>query len=133
MKFQKRFLLRGAVLLFAFTVLSGSTATSQNLADQSSRLEIGKGVVTDGVEKDSEAARAGLQLGDTLLSWTRGDAQGNIESPFDLLEIEVEQAPRGAVTIEGLRGTEKRAWVLVPSSWGLHVRANLPDGRSRSA
>src|SRR5260370_15526317 len=75
--------------------------------------------------KDSEAERAGLQAEDTLLSWACGDAKGNIEAPFDLQVIEVEQAPRGAVRIEGLRGTEKRVWVLRPGSWGLHVRPNL--------
>src|SRR5712692_2083384 len=126
MKLQKTFLLlRGALFLFLFTFFGQSTASPQDLGDVPTRAELGKGVIADAVKKDSDAERAGLQVGDILLSWTRDGSKGEIESPFDLPLIEVEQAPRGAVTIEGLRGTEKRVWVLRPGSWGLHVRPNL--------
>ncbi len=42
------------------------------------------GIVVEEVAKHSEAEKAGLQAGDVLLSWSRGDAKGGIESPFDL-------------------------------------------------
>ncbi|HLQ52182.1 MAG TPA: tetratricopeptide repeat protein, partial [Terriglobales bacterium] len=128
MKLQKTFLLlRGALFLFLFTFFGRSAASPQDLGDVPTRVELGKGVIADAVKKDSEAERAGLQVGDILLSWTRDGSKGEVESPFDLPLIEVEQAPRGAVTIEGLRGTEKRAWVLGPGSWGIHVRPNVPE------
>jgi len=85
-------------------------------------------VAVDAVKKDLEADRAGLQDGDILLSWAASDAKGEIESPFDLPRIEIEQAPRGTVTLEGLRGTEKRVWVLGPGNWGVHVWPNFPEG-----
>src|SRR5215471_6117679 len=59
---------------------------------------LSSGIVVDAVNKNSEGEKAGLQPGDILLDWTRGNAQGTIESPFELSEIEVEQAPRGDVT-----------------------------------
>src|SRR6266852_7034411 len=131
MKLQKTFLLlRGALFLFLFTFFGQSTASPQDLGDVPTRAELGKGVIADAVKKDSDAERAGLQVGDILLSWTRDGSKGEIESPFDLPLIEVEQAPRGAVTIEGLRGTEKRVWVLGSGSWGLHVQPSLPESLS---
>src|SRR5579864_400572 len=72
-------------------------------------------VVVEQVAKNSEAETAGLQAKDILLKWNRADASGEIKSPFDLSEIETEQAPRGDVTLEGLRGTEVRTWTLGPN------------------
>jgi CHAT domain-containing protein/Tfp pilus assembly protein PilF len=126
MQLRRKISLCCGLLPFVFAVFAGSIASPQDLGDRPAQLELGKGVVTDAVKKYSEAEKAGLQTGDILLSWSRGETKGDIESPFDLSEIEVEQAPRGPVTFEGLRGTEKRIWVLGPSSWGLHVQANLP-------
>src|SRR6476646_3714892 len=50
------------------------------------------GVVIEKVEKNSEAEKAGLREGDVLLRWSRGEARGQIESPYDLRRIEIEQA-----------------------------------------
>src|SRR5260370_8963987 len=83
------------------------------------------GAVVDQVAPNSEGEKAGLKEGDIFLRWVRGNAKGEIESPFDLSLIEIEQAPRGSVTLEGLRGAEKRAWVLAPADWGLKTRPNL--------
>jgi CHAT domain-containing protein/tetratricopeptide (TPR) repeat protein len=83
------------------------------------------GVVVEAVLKNSEAQKAGLQPGDVLLGWNRGAAQGEIESPFDVSLAEIEQAPRGNVTLEGLRGTEKRAWSIGPDDWGVKTRPQL--------
>jgi hypothetical protein len=85
------------------------------------------GIVVEGIEKNSEGDRAGLRAGDLLLSWSRGDAKGEIQSPFDLSDIEIEQAPRGTVTLEGYSGTDKRLWLLGPTSWGIEARPVLPE------
>jgi len=82
----------------------------------------------ESVAKNSESEKAGLTEGDVILSWTRDDVKGEIQSPFDLSEIEMEQAPRGAVTLEGLRGTEKRNWMLGPDVWGTQARPNFQSG-----
>ena len=89
--------------------------------------ELKQGVVVAKVAKNSKGEKAGLKEGDLLLRWVRNDAQGEIESPFDLSQIETEQAPRGNVTIDGLRGTEKQTWTLGPANWGISTRPNLPE------
>jgi CHAT domain-containing protein/Tfp pilus assembly protein PilF len=89
--------------------------------------DLGDGIVVDAVDKNFEGEKAGLQPGDILLHWTRDGANGQIASPFDLSWVEVEQAPRGDVTLEGLRRGEKRAWLLGAGSWAVHTRANLPE------
>jgi CHAT domain-containing protein/Tfp pilus assembly protein PilF len=83
-------------------------------------------VVVEGVAKNSEGEKAGLAEGDTILSWTRGDANGRISSPFDLTEIETEQEPRGRVTLEGTRGGAMQTWVIGPDRWDIQVRPSLP-------
>jgi CHAT domain-containing protein/Tfp pilus assembly protein PilF len=90
--------------------------------------QLNPGIVIESIAKYSEGEKAGLQEGDVLLDWHRDDAQGEIASPFDLSEIEVEQAPRGVVTVGGVRGTEKRVWVLGQARWGVDARPNLPEG-----
>src|SRR5215510_1307483 len=62
------------------------------------------GVVVEEVAKYSEAEKAGLQEGDILLNWRHGDGNDDIRSPFDLSKAEIEEAPRGKVTLGGIRG-----------------------------
>ncbi len=103
-------------------------AATQGMANPKAGIapgNLGQGIVVDAVKKSFEGEKAGLQPGDILLHWTRDTAEGEIASPFDLSWVEVEQAPRGAVTIEGLRGAEKQVWVLGPASWGLDARPNF--------
>jgi CHAT domain-containing protein/Tfp pilus assembly protein PilF len=84
-------------------------------------------VVIESVAKNSEGEKAGFAEGDILLSWSRGDAKGQIESPFDLSGVEMEQEPRGAVTLEGTRGARKQTWMIGPDKWGIQTRPILPD------
>src|SRR6266704_6159682 len=84
-------------------------------------------VVVENVATNSEAEKAGIQPEDILLGWSRSSTKGEITSPFDLSLVEIEQAPRGNVTLEGLRGTEKRVWVIGPDDWGIKARPNLPQ------
>jgi CHAT domain-containing protein/Tfp pilus assembly protein PilF len=86
------------------------------------------GIVVQAVQPTSAGERAGLKPGDELTSWERASSpdgaksRGNIKCPFDLTEIETEQAPRGVVTLVGLRdGKELR--VSVPAGrWGTITR-----------
>lgn len=96
-----------------------------NPVDSSPSIKLFPGVVIETVAKNSVAERAGIQPGDVLLNWVREDAKGQLESPFDLSLLEVEEAPLGNVTVEGLRNAERREWILGPDGWGLHTRPNL--------
>ena len=60
-----------------------------------------------------------------MLSWSRGDAKGEIDSPFAVAYVSIEQAPRGLVTVHGLSGTQTRTWVLGSDTWGIQTRPNI--------
>jgi len=83
------------------------------------------GIVVERIAKNSVGEKAGLKEGDILLRWSRGDSAGQTDSPLDLSEIEVEQSPRGSVTLTGIRGTESKTWLLEEGTWGIDTRANL--------
>jgi CHAT domain-containing protein/tetratricopeptide (TPR) repeat protein len=118
---MKRFSPSFSIHCFCLLILSVFTQTN---ADDI-RFSLLQGVVIEKITKNSEAEKAGLQAGDILSSWTRGDAKGQIETPFDLAETEIEQSPRGNVTLEGLRGTEQHSWTLGPDVWGIEARPNF--------
>jgi len=63
--------------------------------------------------------------GDIVTAWTQGDIHRNIESPFDLIAAEEEFGPRGPVTLEGLRGTQKQQWELGLGKWGIGARPEM--------
>jgi hypothetical protein len=107
---------------FLFLIkLVGQISTGQDISLLKS------GVVVERVLRYSESDKAGIQEGDILLRWVRGDVHGELLSPFDLNNTEVEQEPRGTVTLEGLRGKERRTWQLGQDRWGIEVRPNFPD------
>ncbi|MGC2328609.1 MAG: CHAT domain-containing protein [Candidatus Sulfotelmatobacter sp.] len=81
--------------------------------------------MVEGLAKNSEGENAGLAEGDVILNWSRGDLKGQIESPFELSEIETEQAPRGQVTLVGTQGTAKRTWIVGPDKWGIQARPSF--------
>lgn len=83
------------------------------------------GIIVEQVTKGSAGDKAGFQEGDLLLRWTRGDAHGQINSPFDLSMIEAEQGPRGPVVIDGLRGTKTHAWIVGADDWGIRSRPDF--------
>jgi hypothetical protein len=66
------------------------------------------GVTVEKVGTNSEAEKAELQEGDVLLAWSCRAAKGEVDSPFDVTRIEIDQAPRGAVMLTGLRGAVAR-------------------------
>ncbi len=103
------------IALFVLALLGTLSATD----------DLKRGVIVEKIDKSLEAERAGLREGDVILGWSRGESKGEIESPFDLSWIEVEQAPRGAVVLEGLRGTDKLTWTLGQNQWGVETRPDL--------
>jgi hypothetical protein len=109
-------------MLSAFVQCANGQGLEQLRSGESNR-----GIVVEELVKGSEGERAGLERGDILLHWLREDTTADIESPFDLASLETEQAPRGSVTIWGVRGNEKRAWILGPDSWGILARPDFPE------
>ena len=89
-------------------------------------------LVVVAVRPGSAAERAGLAPGDRLSSWEQPlqpeveAARGELGSPFDVLELEAERAPRGPVTLVGRRGSRPLAVSLFPDDWGLDTRPELP-------
>ncbi|HLZ51295.1 MAG TPA: CHAT domain-containing tetratricopeptide repeat protein [Candidatus Acidoferrum sp.] len=114
-----------AVGLFAGAAFGQSRLEKSEAKPEKATVVSGAGVVVENVEVNFAGERAGLEAGDVLLGWRRGNEKGEIESPFDVAEIEIEQAPRGEVTLEGLRATEKRSWVFGQDTWGIKTRPNL--------
>lgn len=84
-----------------------------------------KGLVVERITKNTQAERAGVRSGDVLLAWKRGSAAGNFDSPFDRTYVFLEQADRGAVTIEAARHGSQIKWIFGSDSWGLSVRPNF--------
>src|ERR1700694_1398898 len=116
-------LITSVVLLWCFGCpiqLSHAATNSNNHTDVLER-----GIVVEWLTQNSQAEKAGIRQGDILLSWTRGDLGGEFESPFDLSHVRFEQASRGIVRIEGVRGTEKHSWLLGSDTWGIAGRPNL--------
>src|SRR5579872_3093142 len=125
-------------LLFAFVaalLLAGSNAGQSAVPGQSvdarekkpdeettSTSSLKPGVVVESIEKNFDGDKAGLQPGDLLLRWSRGDAHGDLFSPFDLTQVQTEQSQSGPVTIEGFRGAEKKTWSLVQNQWRIKTR-----------
>ncbi len=91
------------------------------------------------VAEASPAREAGMRPGDLLLRWERAaappanpaSAAGDFASPFDVMAVAVEQAPRGPLRILGRRGEEpvsfapRTAAYPSPGAWGLTVRPAL--------
>ena len=94
-----------------------------------------RGVVVEQVGKGSAAEQAGIQPGDVLLSWVRAasppanptEARGEITSPFDCPMIEVEEGPRGVITVTGARERQSFSAVLPPGEWKITSRPQMPE------
>lgn len=108
--------------------------TFSQIANPSDKIQIFRpGAVVEEVIKDAPADKAGLQEGDVVRVWIRGDMTGKIESPFDLSLLEIEQAPRGSISLKGWRGAKESVWTLDPGGdWGFKTRPNFPEGPSSS-
>lgn len=80
------------------------------------------GLVVESVVRGRQADKLGVRPGDIILSWTRGDAKGAFDSPFDPAFVAIDQASRGLVTVHGSRGTRSRTWIFQSDSWGVQTR-----------
>lgn len=85
------------------------------------------GVVIETITSGSAAEKAGLAAGDKILAWEQAGRREEIASPFAWLSAETEAAPRGAVVVDGMRGSEPRQWTIPWDSWGIEIRPQLPD------
>ncbi|HYO12122.1 MAG TPA: CHAT domain-containing protein [Thermoanaerobaculia bacterium] len=94
------------------------------------------GAVIESVKPESPGMKAGLQPGDLILSWFCAASPpafpqpsgGAIRSPYDLLPLEIEEAPRRAVTLGGRRGNQEMLWTLAAGEWEVKARPSLPAG-----
>jgi CHAT domain-containing protein/Tfp pilus assembly protein PilF len=116
----------------ALLLLIGTASALSHAASDFGKATTGCGevrwcVLVEMVVKNSEAEKAGLADGDVIVGWTRGDAKGEIRSPFDLSEVETQQQPRGQVTLQGFRGALKQKWAMGVDKWGVATRPNLPE------
>lgn len=121
----------GRLLLSIPLLLSAvASATGQTVSPPQGTpacAEVKPGVIVESVAKNSEAEKAGLAEGDVILAWARGDVKGEIRSPFDLPEVELEQKPRGQVTLSGLRGSVVQTWPMGAERWGLVTDPSLNE------
>jgi hypothetical protein len=90
------------------------------------------GVVVEQVQDGFPAHAAGLRPGDVLASWERESpaagteaTRGALLSPFDLEAAEIEQAPRGPLTLSGTRGGAPLTVRMGPGVWRLTARPPL--------
>src|SRR5579883_2699319 len=110
--------------LSTLLLMIGATVILPSASGQDIPVVVGRGIVVESVAKGTEAYRAGLRTGDTLWSWSRGDAKGELETPFDLDFVETEQGCRGIVEIDGIRSGQRRHWNLA-GDWSIPVRPRL--------
>jgi tetratricopeptide (TPR) repeat protein len=65
------------------------------------------------VKKGSGEDSAGIRPGDVLEKWRLSNRiKAELSSSFDLFDVELNQCPRGMVTLIGKRGGHKRIWEL---------------------
>jgi len=72
------------------------------------------------------AAGAGIEAGDTVVGWRRGDLDGPIDSPFDLALVEQGEAPFGPVELTFRRGRNEIQTVVQTGVWRVETRPVLP-------
>jgi CHAT domain-containing protein/Flp pilus assembly protein TadD len=124
---------QSAAFLFALSLLSIPAFAPQESVAKTELQHSGHSMVQPGVvlEKfDGEfdgPKKIGMEPGDVLLTWSRGNAGGKLESPFDLSLVVSEELVQGAVTFEGLRGSEKKVWTLTSPWWGSIMRPNFSE------
>ena len=90
-------------------------------------------MVVDEVQPGYAAHDAGLKPGDTLVGWERAatppanpdPAAGTLLSPYDLAEVEREQAPRGTVTLVGARDGSPLRVAMPTDNWEMTARPAL--------
>src|SRR5262249_26092845 len=121
---------QSAAFLLAFSLSIPAFAPQESVAkaaqQQSGQAMVRPGVVLERFDGEFDGPKKiGMEPGDVLLAWSRGNAGGKLESPFDLSLVVSEELVQGAVTFEGLRGSEKKLWTLTSPYWGSIMRPNF--------
>ncbi len=83
------------------------------------------GAVVEHLEPGQAAAGAGLEAGDTIVRWRRGDLGGPIDSSFDLAMVEQREAPAGPVELTFRRGRREYQTVVRTGVWRVETRPVL--------
>ena len=84
------------------------------------------GVVVEKVEKGSAAEQAGIKKGDVILSWSRGDEGGKLDTPFVKSYVSLQQLYFGNVVMRGLHGGDEKKWDLGENdNLGIDTRPNF--------
>lgn len=104
-----------------------AAATWAGFASRAAADHVDAHVVVTRVAPGFAAEKAGLRPGDTVRRWEQGPQSGGLASPFELVEVELERGPRGAVRLLGARGGAPLDVSLFPDDWGLETRPALPD------
>jgi CHAT domain-containing protein len=93
----------------------------------------GPGVVVERVPSGSAVEGSGPRPGDVLTSWRRlaassraVEAEGLLDTPFDLTRVDIEERPRGTITLLGTRDGAPFSWTMTNEAWWLTVRPRGP-------
>ncbi len=109
-------------------LLLGTNAhTVQSTLHPDSAPTSSRGVIVESATAEFEAEKLGIKPGDVIDGWSGVAEHGAIDSPFDLTWVEIEQKPRGLLSLEGRRGAERKSWKFSTDVFGLKVRPVMPD------
>ena len=116
------------LLLAAVDQALGLSEKSRQTGEDARCLLSMPGLVVETVAPESAASRAGLMPGDRLVSWCVPSGQErdclarkDLLTPYDWLDLQMEEVQRGGVVVEGARGPENLRWNLLPTFQGLTV------------
>lgn len=131
---------RRAGIVLAMLVSCAAAFASNSAASEVIEGPVLHGAVVETVRDASAAHQAGIRPDDVLLRWHRAAAapaypsaaNGLIDSPLDLLDVELEQGPRGALTLEGTRAGQPLSIALPPGKWHLGARPSFASSELTS-
>jgi CHAT domain-containing protein/Tfp pilus assembly protein PilF len=127
-RFRRRIAALSRSAALAFVAVASVVAPCGRAAAAAS-----EGVIVDEVHAGFGGEQAGLRKGDVLVEWARAasppanpaPARGALRTPFDLVEIELEQAPRGDLTLAGTRDGQPLTVRMPLQDWVVSVRPPL--------
>jgi len=126
---------RGKLLCCLFWVSASLTAATTTAPGPD--IQLGTiatephGVPIFEVIEGSTAEKAGLQAGDILESWQRGDASGLFNWPHEVVRVVYEESNRGQVRVSVLRDGERHTVRLSGHSWGVWISPIMSHGDER--
>src|SRR5450432_2704469 len=109
----------------AVAVVCTLTTSQTSFAKETSPACVNPGIIVESIVKGRQADKLGVRPGDIMLRWSRGDVAGEIDSPFAVSHVAIEQASRGIVRVYGQRETRPRIWMFESDSWGIQTRPNF--------